>query len=159
MGKESLKMSIPTIPPKNFADEVVLPEISSFALKYGYGKEYSVFTELMRRSSGSFDVRGIRKLCNAFNRHNRLKMNFYEGKFWTFRIVPDDPFLESFELNPEIEIPLLYSKLDELRYIKVVFWIGLVTAAIFTSRTNYFFVVLVFAVLPFIVPTIMRRFV
>lgn len=158
MDKEDLRASIPTIPPKDFAEEVALPEISSFALKHGCSKEYSAFVELMRQRPGSFDVRGIHNLCNAFNRTNRGRSSFFDGKMWTFEIGTNDPFVKVFEVaSPATELIQLYSKLDELKYTRYIFWLGVITAAIFTSGTPYFFIVLGFAILPFVVPTIISR--
>lgn len=160
MDKEDLRASAPTIPPKNFADEVVLPEVSSFALKHGCSKEYSAFVELMCQRSGSFDIRGIRKLCNAFNRTNRGKLSFFDGRMWTFQIGTNDPFVKVFEVaSPATELIQLYSNLDELKYTRYIFWLGVITAAILTSGTPYFFIVLGFAILPFVVPTIISRFI
>lgn len=147
-------------PPKNFVEKVILPDLSSYARDRGYEKEYAGFVLLTQRESDSVDVFSIKRFCNAFNRSSRERFSFFDGKLWTFEIGTNDPFVKVFEVaGPATELIQLYSKLDELKYTRYVFWLGVIIAAILTSGTPYFFVALGFAILPFIVPTIIKRFV
>ena len=126
---------------KDFEKEIVLPRIKNF-VRDTYWSHKTLAYEPEAWSP---------TFCNAFNKWNEPGLDLYKGQLFSFKITSHKPYVELFRTeNPEILLEL-QSKLEEALYLKITFWVGLIAAAVLTSGSEYFYLVLLFGAMPIII--------